>query len=145
VLSKWQPTTSLKDILLALQVLLQCPNWDDPQDQQVQLMYRQDPEAFLKKAKNWAEQHAHPVDTIDWLCQSVSTAEETESIRDDSTGEALNGQSGEEKLQTMDVESGAATSSSSSSVLGSFRMGTKKKETTGDQSDRLCGSICPTQ
>lgn len=149
VLSQWQPTTSLKDILLALQVLLQCPNWDDPQDQQVQLMYRQDPEAFLKKAKNWAEQHAHPVDTIEWLCQSVPTAAETELARDEiaKAVSGQSGQSGERKMESTSVKSGSATeSSSSSSVLGSFRMSTKKKEMTGgDQSDRLCGSICQTQ
>ena len=106
-------------------------------------------ESFLKKAKNWAEQHAHPVDTIEWLCQSVPTAAETELARDEiaKAVSGQSGQSGERKMESTSVKSGSATeSSSSSSVLGSFRMSTKKKEMTGgDQSDRLCGSICQTQ
>ena len=46
VLSQWQPNTSLKDVMLGLQFLLACPNWEDPQDKQVQIMYKQDPEKF---------------------------------------------------------------------------------------------------
>ena len=136
VLSQWQPNTSLKDVMLGLQFLLACPNWEDPQDKQVQIMYKQDPEKFDKKARLWAANRAHPSDTIEWLIESVPPAPEKQI---DTNGTGV-GPMAVEQLHRD------ASSSTTLPVMGSFRMSTKKDGgMTERQEGRFCASICPVQ
>jgi len=134
--------------MLGLQFLLACPNWDDPQDKQVQIMYQQDPEAFDRKARLWAQNHAHPSDTIEWTIEHIpapppeSTSTKTRpSVGDDDNSDGI-------QPMSMDQSLRRNSSSTTLPVLGSFRMSTKKDKTAEERNaqndNRLCGgSFCP--
>jgi ubiquitin-conjugating enzyme (huntingtin interacting protein 2) len=49
----WSPALGIKTALISLQLLLQCPAPDDPQDAQVAQQYLNDPEEYQKKAIQW--------------------------------------------------------------------------------------------
>ncbi|PNS15494.1 ubiquitin-conjugating enzyme E2-16 kDa [Sphaceloma murrayae] len=54
----WSPILTLKSALISLQSLLSSPEPKDPQDAEVARMLITDPEAFVKKAQEWAVQYA---------------------------------------------------------------------------------------
>ncbi|TKX26027.1 ubiquitin-conjugating enzyme E2-3 [Elsinoe australis] len=54
----WSPILTLKSALISLQSLLSSPEPKDPQDAEVARMLITDPEAFAKKAREWAIQYA---------------------------------------------------------------------------------------
>ncbi|KAF4547187.1 Ubiquitin-conjugating enzyme-like protein 2 [Elsinoe fawcettii] len=54
----WSPILTLKSALIPLQSLLASPEPKDPQDAEVARMLITDPDAFAKKAREWAVQYA---------------------------------------------------------------------------------------
>ncbi|KAI1368111.1 putative ubiquitin carrier protein [Xylaria arbuscula] len=56
--SAWSPVLTIKSTLLSLQSLFESPEPKDPQDAEVAKMMINDPEAFNKKAHEWAVLHA---------------------------------------------------------------------------------------
>ncbi|KAI0906594.1 ubiquitin-conjugating enzyme/RWD-like protein [Ustulina deusta] len=54
----WSPVLTIKSTLLSLQSLFESPEPKDPQDAEVAKMMINDPEAFNKKAHEWAVLHA---------------------------------------------------------------------------------------
>lgn len=56
--SGWSPVQTIKTALLSLRMLLEFPNPKDPQDAEVAKMMLENPEAFAKKAHEWAVLHA---------------------------------------------------------------------------------------
>ncbi|KAI1312919.1 ubiquitin-conjugating enzyme/RWD-like protein [Xylaria venustula] len=56
--SAWSPVLTIKSTLLSLQSLFESPEPKDPQDAEVAKMMLTDPEAFNKKAHEWAVLHA---------------------------------------------------------------------------------------
>ncbi|GAP92788.1 putative ubiquitin conjugating enzyme [Rosellinia necatrix] len=55
----WSPVLTIKSTLLSLQSLFESPEPKDPQDAEVAKMMINDPEAFNKKAHEWAVLHAN--------------------------------------------------------------------------------------
>jgi hypothetical protein len=49
----WSPALGIKTALISLQLLLQCPAPDDPQDAQVAQQYLNDPKEYRKQAIQW--------------------------------------------------------------------------------------------
>ncbi|KAH6889767.1 ubiquitin-conjugating enzyme/RWD-like protein [Thelonectria olida] len=56
--SGWSPVQTIKTALLSLRMLLEVPNPKDPQDAEVAKMLLVNPEAFARKAHEWAVLHA---------------------------------------------------------------------------------------
>ena len=56
---KWSPALQIRSVLLSIQALLSAPNLDDPLDEEIAEHWRKDPEAAIKKAKEWTLQHAN--------------------------------------------------------------------------------------
>ncbi|ORY70894.1 ubiquitin-conjugating enzyme [Pseudomassariella vexata] len=54
----WSPVLTIKSTLLSLQSLFESPEPKDPQDAEVARMMMDDPDAFNKKAHEWAANHA---------------------------------------------------------------------------------------
>lgn len=50
---QWSPALGIKTALLSLQLLLQCPAPEDPQDAQVAEQYLKDNAAFVVQATQW--------------------------------------------------------------------------------------------
>jgi ubiquitin-conjugating enzyme (huntingtin interacting protein 2) len=50
---QWSPALGIKTALMSLQLLLQCPAPDDPQDAQVAQQYLNDYKAFKHQAMQW--------------------------------------------------------------------------------------------
>ena len=50
---QWSPALGLKTALMSLQLLLQCPAPEDPQDAQVAQQYINDYRNFEQQAKQW--------------------------------------------------------------------------------------------
>ena len=138
VLSNWEPTTSLKDIMMGLQFLLQCPNWDSPQDQQVQMQYRRDPKEYERKARMWAKEKALPCNHIEFLMSNVPT-----SVEEKSHG---NGNRSRPKEVPNKAAAAGRESVEKSKLMGSFQMSTKKKNSKKlSNHDGVCSNICPVQ
>ncbi|KAI0398090.1 putative ubiquitin carrier protein [Xylariaceae sp. FL0594] len=57
--SAWSPVLTIKSTLLSLQSLLESPEPKDPQDAEVAKMLLNDPEAFNRKARQWAIMYAN--------------------------------------------------------------------------------------
>lgn len=55
----WSPVLTIKSTLLSLQSLFESPEPKDPQDAEVAKMMINEPEAFNKKAHEWAVLHAN--------------------------------------------------------------------------------------
>ena len=55
---EWSPALTIRTALLSLQVLLNAPNVDDPQDGVVAGQLRSNPELFKQTAKEWTRQYA---------------------------------------------------------------------------------------
>ncbi|RKU44014.1 hypothetical protein DL546_003763 [Coniochaeta pulveracea] len=56
--SGWSPVGTIKTVLISLRMLLEVPNPSDPQDAQVAAMMVEAPDAFNKKAHDWAVEYA---------------------------------------------------------------------------------------
>ncbi|KAL1884196.1 hypothetical protein VTK73DRAFT_5332 [Phialemonium thermophilum] len=56
--SGWSPVGTIKMALISLRMLLESPNPKDPQDAEVAKMMMEDPEAFARKAHDWAVKYA---------------------------------------------------------------------------------------
>ncbi|KAK2762947.1 ubiquitin conjugating enzyme [Colletotrichum kahawae] len=82
--SGWSPVQTIKTALLSLRMLLEFPNPKDPQDAEVAKMMLENPEAFAKKAHDWAVLHAgappKDFDTTKYR-QEVPTAKGDDSQR----------------------------------------------------------------
>ncbi|RPB26755.1 hypothetical protein L211DRAFT_856131 [Terfezia boudieri ATCC MYA-4762] len=61
--AKWTPVLTIKTALLSLQSLLSAPEPSDPQDAEVATMMLSDPEAFKRKAREWAIHYANAPST----------------------------------------------------------------------------------
>ena len=125
---------------MGLLFLLQCPNWDSPQDQQVQMQYRRDPKAYERKARMWAKERALPCNHIEFLMSNVPT-----SVEEKSHG---NGNHSMPKEVPKEVPKAAAggESAEQSKLMGSFQMSTKKKNSKKvSNHDGVCSNICPVQ
>jgi ubiquitin-conjugating enzyme (huntingtin interacting protein 2) len=57
---EWSPALGLKTALLSLQLLMQCPAPDDPQDAVVAKQYISNPAAFKEQALNWTSAFCPP-------------------------------------------------------------------------------------
>ncbi|KAF9871736.1 ubiquitin-conjugating enzyme [Colletotrichum karsti] len=57
--SGWSPVQTIKTALLSLRMLLEFPNPKDPQDAEVAKMMLENPEAFARRAHEWAIRHAN--------------------------------------------------------------------------------------
>jgi ubiquitin-conjugating enzyme (huntingtin interacting protein 2) len=143
LLSNWKPTTSLKNILMGLQFLLQCPNWDSPQDQQVQIQFRQDPKEYDRKARLWAKEKALPRNYIESIISHVPIlTDELQSAE----SERSHGNKPMQSCSVTPVEGSKESSKAGVKVLGSFRMSTKKEKRSTTNHDRsMCSNICPVQ
>ena len=58
--SAWSPALTIKTALLSLQLLMQCPEPNDPQDAQVASQYKADRKAWEATAREWTRAHAAP-------------------------------------------------------------------------------------
>ena len=56
---KWSPALQIRSVLLSIQALMSAPNLDDPLDQEIADFWKKDPEAAIKKAKEWTVQYAN--------------------------------------------------------------------------------------
>ncbi|CDW77779.1 ubiquitin conjugating enzyme e2 [Stylonychia lemnae] len=56
---KWSPALQIRSVLLSIQALLSAPNLDDPLDQEIADFWKKDPEAAIKKAREWTVQYAN--------------------------------------------------------------------------------------
>lgn len=56
---QWSPALGIKTALLSLQVLLECPQPDDPQDAVVAEQYMKRFAEFQRQAKAWTDQYAN--------------------------------------------------------------------------------------
>lgn len=56
--SGWSPVGTIKMALISLRMLLESPNPKDPQDAEVAKMLMEDPQAFARKAHDWAVMYA---------------------------------------------------------------------------------------
>jgi ubiquitin-conjugating enzyme (huntingtin interacting protein 2) len=56
--SAWSPVLTIKSALISLQSLLSTPEPKDPQDAEVAHMLMRTPEAFERKAREWAHKYA---------------------------------------------------------------------------------------
>ena len=56
--TEWSPMLTLRKVLLSLQLLLQCPNPDDPQDHMVATQYLNSTHNWEATAKMWTEKNA---------------------------------------------------------------------------------------
>lgn len=54
----WSPVLTIKSALLSLQSLLSTPEPNDPQDAEVAMMLKNDPERFHRVAQEWAVKYA---------------------------------------------------------------------------------------
>lgn len=45
--------------MLSIQALMSAPNLDDPLDQEIADFWRKDPDAAIKRAKEWTVQYAN--------------------------------------------------------------------------------------
>lgn len=50
---QWSPALGIKTALMSLQLLMQCPAPDDPQDAQVAQQFINDPDAYKAQATQW--------------------------------------------------------------------------------------------
>ena len=55
---KWSPALMVRTILLSLQILLGCPNVDDPLDQSIADHWIRDQADALKVAREWTQKYA---------------------------------------------------------------------------------------
>eukprot|EP00892_Ulva_mutabilis_P007964 jgi/Ulvmu1/553/UM001_0561.1 len=56
---QWSPALGIKTALLSLQLLMQCPAPDDPQDAVVAKQYISDRQAYEEQALNWTKLYAN--------------------------------------------------------------------------------------
>jgi len=56
---KWSPALQIRSVLLSIQALLSAPNLDDPLDQEIADFWKKDPEAAVKKAREWTLLYAN--------------------------------------------------------------------------------------
>ena len=61
VQNKWMPNLQLRDVLAGIQMLLTCPNMEDPMDEVVADHFLNDEHAACKQAREWTEEYAEPV------------------------------------------------------------------------------------
>ncbi|AEO63121.1 36a8e710-dbdb-455a-87a8-4b54516b3945 [Thermothielavioides terrestris] len=57
--SGWSPVATIKTALISLRMLLESPNPRDPQDAEVAKMMLENPDAFARKAHEWAVKYAN--------------------------------------------------------------------------------------
>ncbi len=50
---EWSPALRIKSVLISIQALLSAPNLDDPLDEEIADFWKKDPEAAIKKAREW--------------------------------------------------------------------------------------------
>jgi len=55
---KWSPALQIRTVLLSIQALLSAPNPDDPLDNTVAELWKQDPKAAQAKAAEWTQTYA---------------------------------------------------------------------------------------
>ncbi|WDK23021.1 ubiquitin-conjugating enzyme [Colletotrichum graminicola] len=83
--SGWSPVQTIKTALLSLRMLLEFPNPKDPQDAEVAKMMIENPEAFARKAHEWAVKHAgappRDFDTTKWKKESAAEAKANDESR----------------------------------------------------------------
>ncbi|XP_053991979.1 uncharacterized protein LOC128883528 [Hylaeus volcanicus] len=58
--SEWSPALTIRTVLISIQALLSSPEPDDPQDNEVAFMYKNDYNAFLQTARMWVDMFAGP-------------------------------------------------------------------------------------
>ncbi|CAH2003478.1 unnamed protein product [Acanthoscelides obtectus] len=54
----WKPTIGIEGLLIAVRMLLESPNPDDPLMSDIACEYKQNIKEFIRKAKEWTEKHA---------------------------------------------------------------------------------------
>ena len=55
---KWSPALQIRPVLLSIQALLSAPNPDDPLDNDVAAVWKNDESKALQLAKEWTRAHA---------------------------------------------------------------------------------------
>ncbi|CAG9860019.1 unnamed protein product [Phyllotreta striolata] len=54
----WKPTIGIEGLLIALRMLLECPNPDDPLMEDIGEQFKNNKEEFWKRAKSFTEKYA---------------------------------------------------------------------------------------
>lgn len=55
---KWSPALQIDKVCLSIQLLMQCPNPDDPLDNVVAAQWKNQPQVALSAAKDWTKKFA---------------------------------------------------------------------------------------
>eukprot|EP00213_Chloropicon_mariensis_P007008 CAMPEP_0197473926 /NCGR_PEP_ID=MMETSP1309-20131121/5356_1 /TAXON_ID=464262 /ORGANISM="Genus nov. species nov., Strain RCC998" /LENGTH=115 /DNA_ID=CAMNT_0043013317 /DNA_START=412 /DNA_END=759 /DNA_ORIENTATION=- len=55
---KWSPALQIRTVLLSIQALLSSPNPDDPLDENVARLWREDENSAIQTAKDWTRIYA---------------------------------------------------------------------------------------
>lgn len=55
---KWSPALQIRTVLLSVQALLSAPNPDDPLDEGVAKLWKEDEKGAIETAREWTRAHA---------------------------------------------------------------------------------------
>ena len=138
----WGPAHTLKLLLQGLQTLLQCPEWDDPVNDEVRRMWSQSPAEYEKTARLWSKERALDVSLFERMLESVPEKIVVVPKKEESLPEP-HSVSGGEGAAYLSLPAGSTTGSeagggsgssmnegrdSSGVLLGSFKMSTKSQK-----------------
>lgn len=91
--SAWSPANSIKTLLISLQLLMECPEPDDPMESGIANVYKNDREDFNKKCKEHIKEHGilnpHFVDKEAEVKVEVKVEEEVEAVVEETVGERI--------------------------------------------------------
>ena len=113
----WGPSHSLKLLLQGLQTLLQCPEWDDPVNDEVRRMWARNPDEYEKKAREWSNKSALEKTFIDSFLSGIKIEE---PLKTQSMTKQQN--SGSKPNTTSE-----AANAADRHIIGSFNLSTKSR------------------
>ena len=145
----WGPAHTLKLLLQGLQTLLQCPEWDDPVNDEVRCMWQHSPSEYETRARKWSKERALDASLFDRMLASVpntallSSSPSEDVVEDDYSLPKPNGGEGglsSSPLFNDGVMNNMNKDEDYSGTLVSFKMSTKKRKKSPGNRD-WCGAV----